>query len=318
MKKIREFIVVVFAVVLMLTMVPMNVEAATAKTPAKPTVTSVKQTGKNKITVKFKKAKNAKKYQVAVSLQKNMKKSKTYTVKALKKEIKGLSAGKTYYVRVRGVNGKKYGKWSKIKKIRLKKKETEPAPIPNETEDTQPESTPEPEPGDGHGIPGRITLLEGTNSFIISYTYDSFNSGGSSNIVCIDQVICEDPSLIDSLIPLAPDGTLANKNMLLNADGSVSKRPEKYLKGRTYYTCVRGVNADGVRGPWSNVVSFVYGDNPCESCEHEWELIITDPSRRIGYSRCVACGKKEDERSYTQEEVDNFQSIFNPWKQQAH
>ena len=40
------------------------------------------------------------------------------------KTIRGLEKGKTYYVRVRAykkVSGKKlYGKWSKVKKIRIK------------------------------------------------------------------------------------------------------------------------------------------------------------------------------------------------------
>lgn len=78
---------------------------------------------KKSVTIKWKKAKNAKKYKIQYSTSKKFKKSKTKTKETSKTsfKIKGLKKGKKYYVRVRGVNGKVLGKWSTVKKIKIKK-----------------------------------------------------------------------------------------------------------------------------------------------------------------------------------------------------
>ena len=73
----------------------------------------------------WRKIKNAKKYQVQYSLSKKFKKGKKYGTKTvttanIKITIKKLNK-KTYYVRIRGINGKNIGKWSKVKKITMKK-----------------------------------------------------------------------------------------------------------------------------------------------------------------------------------------------------
>lgn len=47
------------------------------------------------------------------------KKVVTKTTKKLKYTIKKLAKGKTYYIRIRGVNGKEVGKWSKSKKVKI-------------------------------------------------------------------------------------------------------------------------------------------------------------------------------------------------------
>lgn len=90
--------------------------------PLKAKLKSVKA-GKNRLTVKLKKAKYAKKYQVAVK-KKGAKKWKNYTSKKLVYTVKKLAKGKKYSVRVRGVNvidkDVYYGPWSKTKTVRVK------------------------------------------------------------------------------------------------------------------------------------------------------------------------------------------------------
>ncbi|MBR4759222.1 MAG: fibronectin type III domain-containing protein, partial [Lachnospiraceae bacterium] len=82
---------------------------------------------KKAIALKWKKISGAKGYEIQYSTKKNFKKnSKTKTTKKVKYTIKSLKKKKTYYVRVRAyktdVAGKKvYGKWSKVKKVKVKK-----------------------------------------------------------------------------------------------------------------------------------------------------------------------------------------------------
>lgn len=100
---------------------PVNAEpsfAAKAKKPAKVKWTSASRSGL-KITLKWKNAKNAKKYQVYQKtgsgrwkLRKTLKKQ-TLTVKG--------AYGKTYRFKVRGVSGKKKGTFSAVKKISIPK-----------------------------------------------------------------------------------------------------------------------------------------------------------------------------------------------------
>ena len=106
------------------TAVPTKIpEAATkAKYPAKVTIKSAKNKAKKSIFVTWKKTKKAKKYQIQYSLNKKFAKGvKLKTTKKLTYRMKGLTKSKTYYVRVRGVNGKNYGKWSRISKVKIKK-----------------------------------------------------------------------------------------------------------------------------------------------------------------------------------------------------
>lgn len=67
-------------------------------------------------------------YQVSVSKKNNFANAKKKTLKMYYDSIsiKGLSKGKTYYVRIRSFvkdsNGNKiYGKWSSVKKVKIKK-----------------------------------------------------------------------------------------------------------------------------------------------------------------------------------------------------
>ncbi len=85
--------------------------------PTKVKIKSVKRIKKKSIRIKFKKAKYAKKYQIQCASNKKFKRAKIKTTKKNYCTIK-VSSKKTYYIRVRGVNGTKKGKWSKIKKVK--------------------------------------------------------------------------------------------------------------------------------------------------------------------------------------------------------
>lgn len=91
----------------------------------KPIVKSVKQSGKGKIAVKWKKVENGKAYQVQYSTSKKFKTKKTKTTTKTSLTIKKLKKKKVYFVRVRAykiVNGKRvYSSWSTTKKIKIKK-----------------------------------------------------------------------------------------------------------------------------------------------------------------------------------------------------
>ena len=88
------------------------------KKPEKVKITATKRSKKNRILVKFKKTKNAKKYQIQYAVNRKFKKAKIKTTKKYSYTIKKLSKNKIYYIRVRGVNGTKKGMWSKVKKVK--------------------------------------------------------------------------------------------------------------------------------------------------------------------------------------------------------
>lgn len=87
--------------------------------PAKPVFKSVKRNTKKKATVVWKKAKNAKKYQVQYRM-KGKKKWTTKTTAKTKIVIKKLKAKKAYQVRVRAINGSAKSAYSKIRLIKKK------------------------------------------------------------------------------------------------------------------------------------------------------------------------------------------------------
>lgn len=94
----------------------------TATKPAKVKNLKVKA-GKKSMTVSFKKAKNAKKYQIQYSTNKNYKNVKTKLTSKTKITIKKLKSNKKYYVRVRGYYStsgcKIYGAYTK-KTVKIK------------------------------------------------------------------------------------------------------------------------------------------------------------------------------------------------------
>ena len=78
-----------------------------------------------KLVVRWNAVKDVKGYQLQYALNKKFKKKKSVQTKKTKYTIKKLKKKKTYYIRVRAykMNGKKkvYGKWSTVKKAKIKK-----------------------------------------------------------------------------------------------------------------------------------------------------------------------------------------------------
>ena len=95
------------------------------KAPSKVKLTSAKNGKGKKLIVKWKKVTGAKGYQLQYAMNKKFKKKKSVQTKKTKYTIKKLKKKKTYYIRVRAykMNGKKkvYGKWSTVKKVKIKK-----------------------------------------------------------------------------------------------------------------------------------------------------------------------------------------------------
>lgn len=103
---------------------------AAVKKPAKVTGLKAKST-KVSVTFTWKKAKNAKKYEVWQLKGKKYKKVKT--VKVRKAVIKKLWPGTKYKFKVRAINGKKKGKFSAVKTFKTKKSTLHKKPITNPT-----------------------------------------------------------------------------------------------------------------------------------------------------------------------------------------
>ena len=86
---------------------------------------SMKNTKGKKIILKWKKVAGAKGYQLQYAASKKFKAKKTKSTTKTKYTVKKLKKKKTYYMRVRAYtlsNGKKvYGKWSAIKKVKVRK-----------------------------------------------------------------------------------------------------------------------------------------------------------------------------------------------------
>ena len=95
------------------------------KTLPKANLRMLKNKKGRKLVVRWNTVKGAKGYQLQYALSKKFKKKKSIQTKKTKYTIKKLKKKKTYYIRVRAykMNGKKkvYGKWSKVKKIKVKK-----------------------------------------------------------------------------------------------------------------------------------------------------------------------------------------------------
>lgn len=72
------------------------------------------------IKITFSKVNGAKFYQIEYATNKKFKKSKTKKCNTSQYVLKNLKKGKVYYIRMRAVSGIKKGKWSKIKRVKLK------------------------------------------------------------------------------------------------------------------------------------------------------------------------------------------------------
>lgn len=144
------------------------VTASAVSKPAKVKISSVKSSSVGKLTVKWKKAKRAKKYQVRIGTNKactKNKKTATLSSKKRTKTFSSLKQGKKYYVKVRAYTTykkkgkkktyKKYGSWSKVKSVTVKKASTstkKPTTSPSKpTKPTNPSNPSNPtNPGSGN------------------------------------------------------------------------------------------------------------------------------------------------------------------------
>lgn len=93
--------------------------------PGSPKITSAKNNKKKTISLSWKKISGTTGCEIQYSTNKKFKKAKSKTTTKTKLVIKKLKAKKTYYFRVRAYvldgNKKVYSKWSKIKKVKVKK-----------------------------------------------------------------------------------------------------------------------------------------------------------------------------------------------------
>ena len=93
--------------------------------PGKVKITKAKNVSKKKIKLTCKKQSKALVYQVKYSIYKSFRKPKTKATMKCSYTLSGLKKKKTYYIKVRGYTLKKgkrlYGKWSTVKKVKVKK-----------------------------------------------------------------------------------------------------------------------------------------------------------------------------------------------------
>ena len=92
----------------------------TVKKPAKVKKPKLTTPKKKQLKVTWKKAKNAKKYEVQYSTSKSFATYKSKTTTKLTVTLKGMKSKKKYYVRVRAINGTKKGSWSTKAKKKTK------------------------------------------------------------------------------------------------------------------------------------------------------------------------------------------------------
>ena len=118
-KAAKKAIILIMSVILIMVISPLTASAA-GKTPGK--VTGLKTTVKKQtVTVKWNKAKNAKKYQIQVQVKKGKKWNLFRTLNTKKCTVKfNGSVNGVYRTRVRAVS-KKAGKWSAWKGVKVNK-----------------------------------------------------------------------------------------------------------------------------------------------------------------------------------------------------
>ncbi len=100
------------------------IKAAASNNIGKGKIKKVKNLKGKKVKLTLKKIENAKGYQIAYATDKKFRKKKLFTSKKMIVTVRKLKKKKTYYFKVRAyssVNGKKkYGKWSNVKKIKIR------------------------------------------------------------------------------------------------------------------------------------------------------------------------------------------------------
>lgn len=100
-------------------------EAAAKKAPKRATIKSIKNIKGRKLSIKLKKVKDAKGYQIRYCDNKKFQGYINKNTRKLKVTIKGLEKKTRYWIKARAykiINGrKKYGAWSKVRRIKVKK-----------------------------------------------------------------------------------------------------------------------------------------------------------------------------------------------------
>lgn len=137
MKKLAALTTALVVSITMLSTI--SASAKSVKVP-KAKITKLQSTKPGNLTMKIKKIKKVSGYKVKLSQNKKFKKSKTYKIKKNQKTVKGLKQGKKYFVKARAykkikVKGKSktvYGKWSKVKSMKIKVKENNKNEEPND------------------------------------------------------------------------------------------------------------------------------------------------------------------------------------------
>lgn len=137
MKKIAALTTALVVSITMLSTI--TVSAKSVKVP-KAKITKLQSTKPGNLTMKIKKIKKVSGYKVKLSQNRKFKKSKTYKIKKNQKTVKGLKQGKKYFVKVRAYKKIKikrksktvYGKWSKVKSMKIKVKENNKNEEPND------------------------------------------------------------------------------------------------------------------------------------------------------------------------------------------
>ena len=98
---------------------------AAVKAPGRATIKKAQNVKGKKAKISLKKVARAKGYQIQYSRNKKMKKAKSVYSKKLTYTVKKLKKKKTYYFRARAYvldgKAKKYGKWSRVKTLKIKK-----------------------------------------------------------------------------------------------------------------------------------------------------------------------------------------------------
>ena len=124
----KKILLPLITIILIIAMSVTNPVAYGANSNIIARVTNVKIIKKsNKVTIKWKKVRKAKGYQIKISTNKKLKKSdtRTFNKQSSKLNIR-LDDNKTYYIKVRAyqkINGtKKFGKWSKLKSFTMNDK----------------------------------------------------------------------------------------------------------------------------------------------------------------------------------------------------
>ncbi len=136
----KKLVALTTALMVSITMLStISVSAKSVKVP-RAKITKLQSTKPGNLTIKIKKVKKISGYKVKISQNKKFKKSKTYRIKKNQKTVKGLKQGKKYFVKVRAYKKIKikrksktvYGKWSKVKSMKITVKENNKNEKPND------------------------------------------------------------------------------------------------------------------------------------------------------------------------------------------